>query len=147
MDAASIEFLLNEERFPGNLSAFADLRASINNDDVIPVIGAGASVPIMPTWSGLLHELIMDAFSTGRMSEPEKNHYLKQRDHDPLQVADDLEELYGRLQFRSKIANLFRTEEGVTTECHDAIILLGFNKMITLNYDDCLETSYARSAS
>jgi hypothetical protein len=117
----SVKAYLNEEKYPGNEKAFSSLCKQVKIETIVALVGAGASIPLMPAWTGVLNNLVNLAAEKGIITPEAKHHYLAQIAKDPLQVADDLEEAFSRKPFRAKLAEMFRSQNGATTPCHDVI--------------------------
>ena len=54
----TIDELFREEMFPGNAATFADLKKYMSEGRITAFTGAGVSVPIFPTWTGLLSQYL-----------------------------------------------------------------------------------------
>lgn len=94
---------LNESQFQGNVAAFAEMNATLSNNRLIGFVGAGVSMPLMPSWTTLLEGLIEEASREGMINNEDKSELIAQCANDPLSVADSLEESFKRPIFRSKI--------------------------------------------
>ena len=105
--------------------------------------GAGISVPLAPAWSPFLRKLISDGAAEGFIPKDELEYLEGQIDDDPLELASTLEELYTKERFRSNLQTVFGLNEK-STETQDKVIVLPFETIITLNYDDGLSTAYVR---
>ena len=58
MDGVPFKDILNESMFPGNTSAFSELKDFVAQGNITVFTGAGVSVPNYPTWNGLLSTLM-----------------------------------------------------------------------------------------
>jgi hypothetical protein len=134
---------LREDLFPGNASAFADLKEYMGNGHVVGFTGAGVSVPLFPTWTDLLSTMLTDATQNGMISGAEINEYKKLIETDPLDVASALEDLISKKVFRARLAKSFGNPSGVSTECQQIISNLNLCGIVTLNYDNGHEVAYA----
>lgn len=134
--------LLNEERFPGNSEAWVALTNTAKRGNLICLVGAGASAPKIPSWNEFLTHLVGTAHKRGLCNEIDKDHYLQQINNDPLQVADDLEEMFGNRQFRAFLTNFFSVNDTTSGECHDLIAQGPYRALVTLNYDMGLESAF-----
>jgi hypothetical protein len=142
MDQLQIDALLREDLFPGNGQAFKLLTEQITNGRVTAFIGAGASVPLVPTWLQALKELTDQARDSGKIDFNDHNYLSEKLMGYPLEVADELEGVIGSAQFRAEIGKLFRPPNGVVTDCGNVLLKLPLDSIITTNYDCCLTTAY-----
>jgi hypothetical protein len=135
--------LANEEAFPGNMAALAQLQSSLASGGLVGFTGAGTSAPLAPTWTGLLRELADAGEKEGFLSEADQTMLLQQIVDDPLEVASSLEEAYTTQRFRATVSQRFILN-GQCTEVHDLIVKLPISSVVTLNYDDGLSTASVR---
>lgn len=138
----ALKRLLDEDRFPGNSEAWTGLIEAGRSGNLIGFVGAGASAPAIPSWSVFLTDLVQSAHRDGLCPEVDRNHYLRQLHDDPLQVADDIEDLVGRRQFRSLLTRSFSANNAACGECHRLIVQGTHKGLVTLNYDLGLESAF-----
>ena len=92
---------LNETIFPGNTETFSRLKAVLGEEKMLAFVGAGASAPLFPTWSGLLNELIEQARARSLIHSDAETAELKgEISKDPLELARSLEDIYTKPIFR-----------------------------------------------
>ena len=115
--------LLNEEKFVGNTDAFEKLRAKLDEGCVIPFVGAGASVPLVPTWNTALNSIVNEAIKQGQISKNDGD-FLASLDTGPLDVAQLVHNAIGARVFQSRIAQLFCIKGANFTETHRLIAQL-----------------------
>lgn len=140
MNQSNVPSYLDEERFPGNVAAYTELRQVLNHDSIVAFTGAGTSAPLFPTWTGALSTLIHEAYAQKFIrDDAELAEYKRQIETDPLELALLLEEAFTKQVFRSRLAKMFRGDKHTCTGTHDHIVRLKLRGIITLNYDDGLE--------
>jgi SIR2-like domain len=135
--------LANEDHFPGNTAALADLLDVLANQSPTAVAGAGVSVPLAPAWTPLLNELITTGVTEGFIEESDRSPLLEQMSIDPLELASTLEEQYTSVRFRSRLAQIFDLK-GQYTLSHETLSMIAQRGIITFNYDEGLSTAFAR---
>lgn len=134
--------LLEEDRYPGNTEAWIALMGAARSRTLIGFVGAGASAPAIPSWGSFLSDFARSAHRDGLCGEVDRDHYLRQINEDPLQVADDIEELFGRRPFRSALSKFFSSNDTAFGKCHRLIVEGPYKGIVTLNYDLGLESAY-----
>jgi hypothetical protein len=142
---ASLDEILQEDKFPGNTSTFTELAAFMKDGAVIGITGAGVSVPLFPTWSSLLATMLQEAEKGGLLDRTEVPEWDSQIEADPLELANSLENLFTRKIFRAKFSRRFANPSGACTQTHGVIAGLNLRGVITLNYDDGHEVAYAQT--
>src|SRR5665213_1582633 len=135
---------LREAIFPGNTTAFSDLVSFMEKEKVIAFTGAGVSVPICPSWFGLLTELLDEARQRGFINDPQFSEYQTFKESEPLELATLLEEAFTKKAFRSRLADIFRNPNGEFTSCHKIISELKLKGIATLNYDNGHEVALSK---
>jgi SIR2-like domain len=134
---------LDENRFPGNISAFGELTNSLATGEVLGFVGAGASAELLPTWSSLLRKMIFDAAFRGDIREDDKVYLEGIVSTDPLECASLLEDQIGREHFRSIVAKELSLNSQFTA-VQASLVSVGLSGFITLNYDSCLEAAIVK---
>jgi hypothetical protein len=137
------EELANEEFFPGNLQALETLHDELARERLIAFVGSGISVPLAPTWGGLLSGLIDAGLSDGFILEQDELLLRQQISDDPLELASTLEEAFTPARFRPRLGASFRLDDQCTA-AHQSLVGLPLQGIFTLNYDDGLSTAYVR---
>lgn len=143
----SINDALNEETFPGNQVAFAELKILASKGNIVGFVGAGASASLYPTWSRVLLDLLIAAEKGGFFNAIEAAELRAQIDLNPLDVASAIEYGFTRQVFRSRLGKIFRENEGECSESHRLLVRLGLKGLVTLNYDNGLEAAYSKETS
>lgn len=133
----------NEDLFPGNLNAIERLRSHSASNRLVGLVGSGVSIPLAPSWGGLLGGLIDTGLVDGFVSPEDEASLRQEIDSDPLELASTLEEALTSARFRAFLAQKFRIN-GTCTQAHEAVMRLNWRGIITLNYDDGLSTAYVR---
>ncbi|MCJ9673495.1 MULTISPECIES: SIR2 family protein [unclassified Neorhizobium] len=141
-----IDEAIEEHLFPGNQAAFSALCASIAGDEICAFVGAGVSIPLAPSWSGLLNGLISDALNQGIISVEDGAELKAQVYTDPLEVASALEEANSSLIFRSSLSKLFDVGDEFT-DSHGLILDLPLRGVVTTNYDAGLSNAFVSKFS
>jgi hypothetical protein len=136
--------LLCESKFPGNMQAFEALVQRLSAGSVTTFVGAGASVPLLPTWSKALYGLATQLCEEGRLTSEDHRDISSSISTNPLDAAGDIEEYIGANSFRARLATSFSIDSGECTACHENIISLAPRSIITSNYDDCLTAAYIK---
>ena len=136
--------LLREDLFPGNTSTYQRLRDYLSEGRVTGFTGAGVSVPLYPSWVGLLGQLLAEAKAAGTLTQVDEVRECESLLHrDPLELADILEERITSKVFRSRLSAIFRSANDKCTECQTLIANLDLRGIVTLNYDSGHEIAYA----
>ena len=133
---------LNEEIFPGNETCFDQLKTAVGDGSAIAFTGAGTSTPLYPTWITLLEELINQAENEGLVEKDDLQELKDLVYTDPLELASHLEDIFTRQRFRGRLATIFESK-GKATQCHDLLVRLSLKAIVTLNYDDGLESAFS----
>ncbi len=133
--------VLNEDLFPGNTDAFDRLKRLLTSGQITTFVGSGASVPLYPSWTGLLSEFLGKGRREGLISEEEYASGLREIDADPLDCATVIEGQLSRPIFRAELSRVFR-EKSECTARHRLIVRLQAKAHITLNYDNGLEVAH-----
>ena len=134
--------IVRDSDYPGNQQAFDDLVKSLSQNSVIGFTGAGTSVPLAPAWSQLLATLIGEGVTRGLISASDEAELKQQIEDDPLELAATLEDHFTKDPFRARLSKMFSLD-GKYTEIHRALIQIRLSGIVTLNYDDGLESAYA----
>jgi SIR2-like domain len=142
MTFVTAERALNEFQFPGNTAAFDELLQILKSQKLLGFIGSGVSIPLMPSWNGVLCELLTTARSQGLVNADDEAELRSQIKTDPLMAADFLEEAFTSTVFRSLLSTKFRTGNKTFTEAHELIVRCNLCGIITLNYDQCIEAAH-----
>jgi hypothetical protein len=137
---------LNEIIFPGNVACYEELKTTLGDGLGVAFTGAGTSTPLYPTWTGLLKELVDQADKEGLVEKDNLQELSGLVYTDPLELASHLEEIFTKHRFREQLATIFESK-GSTTHCHDFIIKLPLKAIVTLNYDDGLESAFSTANS
>lgn len=111
-------------------------------------IGAGLSVNAgLPTWSGLLTELLAEVQSQTRIS-PEDYKECSDMILDSgkfLMLAEELKEKLGEADFRKFIIDKFSEMCPAPTKLHEELIDMKYNFIVTTNYDTLIEDAFTYS--
>ena len=73
--------LANEAIFPGNRFAFEALKAELATGRLVAFVGSGVSIPLAPSWTGLLSDLIKRGLKEG-LIQPADEAVLRELVHD-----------------------------------------------------------------
>jgi hypothetical protein len=138
--------VLNEQIFPGNTTCFQHLKTTVSDGSAIAFTGAGTSTPLYPTWTILLQDLINRAENEGLVEKDELQELKGLVHDDPLELASHLEDKFTRQPFRARLASIFESK-GKATPCHDLLVRLSLKAIVTLNYDDGLESAFSAADS
>ena len=133
-----ISALTHDDLYSGNAIAFEDLTRELRSENIIAFVGAGASAPLIPTWTSTLRLLIEEASTRGLIAADEKECITDLVDKDPLECASQLEKEMTRENFRSRLMNFFGNLNE-PTKIQSWIVDLRVKGIITLNYDLGLE--------
>ncbi|WP_209347823.1 SIR2 family protein [Pontixanthobacter sp. CEM42] len=139
-----MEKILCEDVYPGNTAAYERLLGRKKRGDLTGFTGAGVSIPLAPSWTGLLSKMVAEARSDGSLLASEEQDLLAQIDTDPLETAQILEEKCGTEIFRSRLSEIFDFK-GDCTPTHELIVGLHLQGLVTLNYDQGLSVAYTRA--
>ena len=137
----SIDDALDEASFPGNSAAFNKLRSLLETGKITTFVGAGASIPLYPSWSSLLVGLAEKARDEGAVTQAEFNDTIVEAESDPLYCANLVQDQLQKPIFRAELARIFR-DRSECTERHRLIMRLPAKAHVTLNYDNGLEVAY-----
>lgn len=128
------------------IRALAPLREALTRrGTVMPVVGAGMSVPIgpqgagprLPTWRGLLEELI------ARVPGHERAELAKLLASDqPTLVASELVQYVGRSVISTYIQQRFAEPSFARPSVYDALVALPIDHFLTTNYDPFLRDAW-----
>ena len=138
-----LENLVNEDLFPGNRQALEALKSEVLSGRLVAFVGSGVSIPLAPSWGGLLSDLIQRGLVEG-LAQPEDEPLLRQMvTEDPLELASTLEDNFTSAKFRSYLGSSFRLDDQCTPN-HEVLVKLPVQGIFTLNYDDGLSTAFVR---
>ncbi|MCK1326699.1 SIR2 family protein [Bradyrhizobium sp. 156] len=136
--------LFREDLFPGNTATFQKLQEFMSGGRITGFTGAGVSVPVYPTWTGLLQKLLNEAKSSGALTQSDEIRECEALlERDPLELADILEQRASPQVFRSRLGALFSAGNSTCTESHTLLSDVGLRGVVTLNYDSGHEIAYA----
>jgi hypothetical protein len=138
--------MLNEILFPGNVASYEQGYATISTGTMMAFTGAGTSVPLYPTWTRLLKELIRDAGQEHLANNETLCELTEMLADDPLEVATHLEDLFTPHRFRGRLAERFAPQPN-STKCHSLVMDLPLKGAVTLNYDNGLEAAFSARRS
>lgn len=108
----------------------------------------GESEQYLPTWDGLLIELLRHTVANGRMPKDEAatlRTAIKEQKHEF--VGEMIRRRMGEADYEQALETIFRNPELEPTHRHELIVALPFAGVLTTNYDKLLESSYARQRS
>lgn len=110
------------------------LRMHRTRNVVLPVVGAGLSMPALPSWSKLLQDLI------GKVrDEGDRARLLADLAKDKfLDVADEVGDLLGRDEITNHIAATFQAPKASRPKIYDAVAKLPVDHFATTNFDPWL---------
>lgn len=131
-----------DEMFPGNASAFDELKSVLDAKKVTAFVGAGASADLAPTWVAYLSQLVEQGRASGVIDNQDADGLISQAESDPLETASLLEDIFSRSAFRARIGASFQVGDRYG-KTHKAIMKLGLKGIVTSNYDDGLANAYA----
>jgi hypothetical protein len=128
-----------------NEEALGSLRARLAHEEpVVAFVGSGLSSekPLsLPLWSDLVRELV--ELARRDKAVPERDEALLS-EGSILDVCSRLEELLGPARLRSHLADCFRIPSGQCCPVHELLWNLPLQGILTTNFDQALENSYAR---
>lgn len=107
--------------------------------------GAKMVEQYLPTWDGLLSELLRHAVAPGRMTMAEAASMraaIKKQKHEF--VGETVRRRMGEADYEDALERIFRDPNLQPTDRHDKIVALPFAGILTTNYDKLLESSFAR---
>ena len=138
-----------EHLFPGNEAAFAEAKGLLreHSKPLSAFVGAGASIPIHPSWNSLLKELLGEVRSKCLMGTDDIEFCATLVENDVLEAVSQIENAVGREIFRSKISKRFGLSPEAFSDLQGLIIDLPFRSIFTTNYDSCLEAAHACAKS
>ena len=120
-----------------NFKDFLELYTN-SPDRVIFFVGAGLSMPLFPSWTTFLKQLVNDTDAKGKLNY-DKNELLKKLDNglEFLEIADYCAEVVGKNEYREIIEKNFdkEFEYDDIPNAYKALLTLPFKSMITTNYD------------
>jgi hypothetical protein len=144
MSFHEIEAHLAEEIFPGNTAEYDRLVEAVRLRNIVGFIGAGASSPLVPCWNSALNTLLQKILSKGLLQPREEKELREQIDHDPLMVADAIQDRLTPVICRDTLSSMFRLDSNSFTSLHELVVNCNFKGIITTNYDTGLENAYAK---
>lgn len=120
-----------------NFKDFLELYTN-NPDRVIFFVGAGLSMPLFPSWTAFLKQLVNDTDAKGKL-QFDKKELLDKLDNGTnfLEIADYCAEAIGKSEYREIIEKHFDKEftfEEIP-EVYKSLLTLQFKSIITTNYD------------
>ncbi|MFF5292824.1 SIR2 family protein [Paractinoplanes globisporus] len=121
-----------------NRPGLSRLRDYLAAGEAVAFLGAGASAPLYPLWSGLIAELV-DA-AAHRLSEAQANTCRTLAEQAPEEVVEILRRQLGAPEFREALREAFRVrrdpQSGRTwTEVQELVCRCDFKAVVTTNYD------------
>lgn len=120
-----------------NFKAFLELYTS-NPDRVIFFVGAGLSLPLFPSWTTFLKQLVNDTHNKGKLGV-DKDELLKYLDNGEkfLEIADFCADALGKNEYREIIEKhfdkVFQFDD--VPNAYKSLLTLEFKSIITTNYD------------
>lgn len=135
--------LANENFFPGNRQALGTLASELATGRLVAFVGSGISIPLAPSWGGLLTDLIDQGLEDGSIAAQDQALLRQQIIDDPLELASTLEEAFTTPRFRSILSQKFRLNDTCTIG-HELVVSFPLQGLFTLNYDDGLSTAFVR---
>lgn len=120
-----------------NFKDFLELYTT-NPDRVIFFVGAGLSMPLFPSWTSFLKQLVNDTDSKGKL-QFDKKELLEKLENGTnfLEIADCCAEAIGKSEYRETIEKHFNKEftyEEIP-DAYKSLLTLQFKSIITTNYD------------
>lgn len=116
-----------------NRKSFLNLANSIQNKQVIALVGAGVSAACgYPTWDKLLDILHVKAAAPA----------LTKLQKDMLWRAEEYRSKLGEKPYRTLLSRLFAPEKQVTDELVRLLVKLDFKHFLTTNYDDTISRAH-----
>ncbi|WP_428267352.1 effector-associated domain 2-containing protein [Haliangium sp.] len=131
------------QELPASLLARLDrLRERLHrtHNGVLPVIGAGLSLPAPTGWGALLAKIAERALSDEHRASLQE--FLDRRDY--LTVADELEVDPGRAVISQVIAELYQRPKAARAPVYELVAALPVTHFATTNYDPWLKDAVAR---
>jgi hypothetical protein len=120
-----------------NFKEFLELYKS-NPDRVIFFVGAGLSMPLFPSWTSFLTQLVNDTDSKGKL-QFDKKELLDKLDKGSsfLEIADCCADAIGKSEYREIIEKHFDKEfkYDEIPQAYKSLLTLQFKSIITTNYD------------
>ena len=120
-----------------NFKEFVELYSS-NPDRVVFFIGAGLSMPLFPSWTSFLKQLVNDTDAKGKLHFP-KDELLKKVKNGTslLEIADHCAEAIGKNEYREIIEKYFDKdfEYEDIPNAYKIILTIPFKAIVTTNYD------------
>jgi len=124
-----------------------ELLSALQNRRCVLFAGAGLSINAgYPKWTDLIDHLI-DIGIEKRIIRENKATELKGLNNsgiDPLMIAQELSDFFGRESFLDEIAKIYDIEGHEPTELHNALPELPFKFVLTTNYDQLIENAYVK---
>jgi len=120
-----------------NFKDFLELYTN-NPDRVIFFVGAGLSMPLFPSWTAFLKQLVNDTDSKGKL-QFDKKELIDKLDNGTnfLEIADYCADAIGKNEYREIIEKHFdkdfKYEE--IPDAYKSLLTLQFKSIITTNYD------------
>ena len=134
---------LHEGVFPGNTSAYNAAQLRLSGKKLSALVGAGASIPLRPTWIGLLNTLLQEIESKGLLPVDHIVFLKELAGNDLLEAASQIEQSLGKENFRARFCRFFTERENEATSIHRAILDIPFDFIATTNYDNGLAVAYS----
>lgn len=122
-----------------------DLIERLKNGDCALFVGAGLSIPCgLPSWGGLLRELIDEVKKLPFETKEQVADYEKmiEDSNKYLTLASDLKEILGP-KFFDYVKKRFTDGSLRPNQNHDLVVKLPFKFVITTNYDQLIDQTYA----
>lgn len=121
-----------------------ELIENFQNNNGALFVGAGLSMGAkLPDWKGLLSLMIEEADKISWIHKDKIAEYRQLVDDNTkfLMIAEDLKTELGR-HYSDFLTRTFVDYSGTPTENHDSLVRINSNLIITINYDDLIETAY-----
>ncbi len=124
---------------PGNKVVYESLKKRLENDEVFAFVGAGASSPLYPLWSGLIKQLSDKTLERGYIPPETHDFWIKESIKKPMYVAQLIKHSLGESSYKQALAEIFEVQIGDEgnrfTPTHEALMQIPFTGYVTTNYD------------
>lgn len=125
---------------PDNKSVYSNLLKTFENNNIVPFVGAGMSVPLYPTWPKTLEELVKKI-----NSEEKRTRIISQIPDSPQTAADQIAEVRSLNVLLDDMREIFQKERITSYDRIETMaawllpMLFPQAPVITTNYDSLLE--------
>ena len=126
----------------GNLAVFEKLVELLETGEAVGFVGAGASAPLYPLWTGLIETLADEAVTTRKADGRKRDFWCRKASEKPDKIAKQIRDVLDTGVYAGLMRRLFgpKPDGGRRfTDTHARLLGLPFQGFVTTNYDPCLD--------